>query len=487
MISRSIVRFLVIMAAALACHQQEQRMEDQGNHPIRVELPKTEFHQTVVVLAADTDEVTRFLTASMIRRLGYQGIRAVTSQDAASGDSTCTVTAIVSREQNQLKITCLRQSVQEDSTVTESAIYQEESVFQAAGFLTRLMTRNGDTLAQAEAGEPVVSRSVFERFIRAESLRREETQAALNEAVHEYKAVLQSDSLFTDAWLGLAECYLFLIEKGWERHPIWLKLAEQSGLKLQSLSTGCGDAECVFGRIAVIRGDLQGADAYFRKAIRLNPNLVAAWNGLGQIFTQYGFYPEAMEMYNHALELDPVHLHSGTGKALILSGRGDYDQSIHILEILITAHPEALYLNSFLALQFYYQNRLDEAMRLIHAGMKDTDYLPFSHAVLAMIEAKQGNLDAALGEIELEVKPHIEGKASLAVAVAAVYTLLGRKGEAIQWLDDAVDWGYKEYPWLVNDPNFTSLKNDMRYQSICDTLKSAYEIRHKAYLEDNPS
>ena len=151
------------------------------------------------------------------------------------------------------------------------------------------------------------------------------------------------------------------------------------------------------------------------------------------------------------------------------------------LRRVLRIHPDKAYFHSFLALARYYQDDFEEATRELNQGFRAESYRPFSHAVKAMIHVKQGRLDDALGEVEMEVKPYVGNNASLATAVAAVYVLLNRNGEAIQWLEKAVSWGYKEYLWLAYDPNFKELMGDERFHHILDGLKKTWEENMRRY------
>ncbi|MBN2103593.1 tetratricopeptide repeat protein [bacterium] len=467
------------------CQKKQSRaFHESETQTIEVDVPRTDWRGTMTVASADTGLLSRVLTASLARRLKPQGFKIVTNalSDKSTADYVLDTKAV--QNENQLEIAYTLRDVKTDSVYENRIIYEQEAVFTALEAVSYQVSQSlGDTSVQ-ETQSGTVSDSIFQRFLKAESERMLGTPAALNRAVRQYKEILRQDSLFMEAWIGLAESYLILIEQGWERHHIWLSLAQQAGFKLQKWFPESGEGESILGRIALIRGDFRSAEDHFRQALEINKNGMSAWRGLGQIFGQYGLYEPALQMYERALELQPSDLQAGISKALILGGQGRHDESVILLNRLIAAHPSTLYLHSFLALQLYYLNQTEGARESVRLGLADASYQPFSHAVLAMILAKQGDLDSALSEVELEVKPRAEGNGSLATAVAAIYALLGRNGLAIQWLDHAVNWGYQEYFWLVNDPNFSGLQGDKRFQTICDTLKVVYEKRRASYLQD---
>ena len=54
---------------------------------------------------------------------------------------------------------------------------------------------------------------------------------------------------------------------------------------------------------------------------------------------------------------------------------------------------------------------------------------------------------------------------------------------AIIWLEKAVDSGYREYPWIMNDPNFSGLKGDERFDTLMLKLKGIWEAQVMDYFE----
>jgi hypothetical protein len=98
-----------------------------------------------------------------------------------------------------------------------------------------------------------------------------------------------------------------------------------------------------------------------------------------------------------------------------------------------------------------------------------------------MIQVKKGNLDDALGLVELQVRPYIGTNAYLATAAAAVYSLLAQHGQAITLLEKAIDLGYSDYIWLINDTNFEQLWTDARAKELLQRVKANWEANRKAY------
>jgi tetratricopeptide (TPR) repeat protein len=310
---------------------------------------------------------------------------------------------------------------------------------------------------------------------------KEDTREQIDLAIQKFKEVLRMDTTYVPAHLALTDAYLKIVNEQWDRNPVWLRLAQDAAQKAMQIDQGSAEGYLRLGNIYLMRGDFKHADEEFRKALKYNSNLEYGWIGLGKVFSHFGLYYPCLEAYDKALSLNPKNSEVTMSRAMILTGLGKYSKAEEEIQRAIRFQSNKVYLNSFLALVKYYLDDLKEAERNVQIGIKSQEYLPFSHAVLAMIYAKKGEFDKALAEVELEVKPFAGNDASLASAVAAVYSLLGRNGQAIQWLEKAVSWGYGEYPWLANDPNFRGMRGDERYNKILNEMKQVWEYNMSQY------
>ncbi len=320
-----------------------------------------------------------------------------------------------------------------------------------------------------------VSLNVMKLYIDGKSHLLAGTRAEIDLAIQSFKRVLRIDSTFTPGYVGLAKSYLEIVKNRWNSNIVWLKLSQGASLKAVQLDSNSADAHLVLGETYLLWGDFKKAEKEFRKVLRINPNLPEAWAELGKIFIHYGLYEPGLEVYEKALSLNPGNVSISLSKAMVLTGLKKYSEAEEEIKKILLLQPDSLYCHSFLALLCYYQGNYKEALKEVKKGMKSEKYQPFSHAVLAMIYAREEKSDLALEEVELNVKPYVRKNGSLATAVAAVYALLKRNGQAVQWLKKAVSFGYKEYPWIINDPNFESLYHDNRFIDIMKKMKAEWE------------
>ena len=229
----------------------------------------------------------------------------------------------------------------------------------------------------------------------------------------------------------------------------------------------------ILGDVLAGRGDLLHAEAQLKKTLAINASQKEPWIRLGRIYSAYGLYGASSISFGNALALDPADREALTGASMIHIGEGRYPEAERLLRGGLARIPGDPLLSTLLGLSLYYQKRYGDAGDFLTAGFDGPDTAPLAHAVRGMIWAREGKLDEALGEVELEVKPHIGNSGSLATAAAAVYSLLGRKGLAMEWLEKAFGWDYREYPWMDRDPNFDALRDDKRFILLMEKMKAA--------------
>lgn len=372
----------------------------------------------------------------------------------------------------------------ENRSVIWADVYEDntESLFKvtesAAASISGVLT---ETQSLPEAVYAPASPDLISRHIKARSLLERGVRSDTDLAIQEFKAILRADSAFAPAAAGLAECYLQILENQWERNLVFLRLAQDACIRAIQTDPNYAEAFMLLGRVYLKRGDFKHAEEQFKKSLGINPNLDEAWTGLGSVFIHFGLYEPCLQAYEKALALNPSSTSTALSRAMILIGLRRYSQAEREIDRMMAFYPDDAYLSTFMALIHFYQEDLERAGKEIRRGLTAESYAPLSHAVFAMMLAKQKKLDEALAEVELDIKPVIGNDASLATAVAAIYTLIGQKGQAVLWLGKAVEWGYKEYPWLANDPNFEDLKDDERFRSIMDRLKSEWEGNMRRY------
>ncbi|MCJ7588378.1 MAG: hypothetical protein MUQ00_10830 [Candidatus Aminicenantes bacterium] len=59
--------------------------------------------------------------------------------------------------------------------------------------------------------------------------------------------------------------------------------------------------------------------------------------------------------------------------------------------------------------------------------------------------------------------------------MAASLAVLGEKEQALDWLQNAVDRGFLNYPFLDKDPFLKNLRGEARFKAILDQARKDWE------------
>lgn len=147
----------------------------------------------------------------------------------------------------------------------------------------------------------------------------------------------------------------------------------------------------------------------FEEAVRLNPQFALPWNSLGDVYSAVGDYPKAIEAYRQAIALDPNYAWSYNNLGLVYEKIREYDLAIatyrQVLDRQTEAQDRAVSWNSlgdvYLAL-----NREKEAVTAYEQAIAlDPDYV-WPYNSLGGIYEKRGQYDYAYALYQQATRRH---------------------------------------------------------------------------------
>jgi Tfp pilus assembly protein PilF len=94
-----------------------------------------------------------------------------------------------------------------------------------------------------------------------------------------------------------------------------------------------------------------------------------------------------------------------------------------------------------------------------------------------MFLSAQGKHAEARAQISSVVIRTAEVDPDIAYSVASVYALEGMEAEAFEWLERAIALGNENQPCFENDPNWSSLKADPRFQDLMAKVRAGHLAR----------
>jgi len=158
---------------------------------------------------------------------------------------------------------------------------------------------------------------------------------------------------------------------------------------------------------AVARQDIDAAIAHLKKAIEIAPQYAAAWNQLGTIAYQSKQYPQAEAYFREALKQDPNAYSPLVNLGGALMAQNKVEESLAVNLEAVKAMPGDALAHSQLGSSYFFLGRLDEAeIQLKEAKAIDPGHFSYPQLVLVGIYTRRNQPEAAAAEIREFIKLH---------------------------------------------------------------------------------
>ena len=207
------------------------------------------------------------------------------------------------------------------------------------------------------------------------------------------------------------------------------------------------------------------AEYYFNRAISLNPNDELSYIVYALHLTILGRTEEAFVHLDKAKAISPVNAFevAQRGEAYYASGRYDeaiktYKEAIHVFPII------SMY--DGLGRVYVFKEKYQEAISILNEGLThSTTRPPSTLAYTAIAHFKMNNTKKS-SELILELKQRANhGEKGINIFIALYYSAINHKEESFNYLDQALNTNDVDLIWLKQEPSFTNLHSDSRFNT----------------------
>jgi TolB-like protein/DNA-binding winged helix-turn-helix (wHTH) protein len=289
-----------------------------------------------------------------------------------------------------------------------------------------------------------------------------------------FEQSVDKDPHFALAYLGVAQSYSTMVDWGCPPLPEYeaLQKSKAAILKAIELDPNLGAAHAALGRHAFYYDwDWPKAEAELNQAIELDPNNPRAHVVYAQFLVAMGRQEQGLAEIRRALELDPTSLPTNYSATLTLYFTRQYDQAIDQGKKTVELYPDspAAYVN--LAWPYEMKGMDDEsiAMRLKSeatwgATPKDLDLIRSAYQ-------KSGMRGYWRHEIEVERARGTDNAPYKSCYMGEVYTHLGEKKRALEYLNRAFQSHCYGLQFLNVDPIYDSLREEPAFKELITRLR----------------
>jgi len=211
--------------------------------------------------------------------------------------------------------------------------------------------------------------------------------------------------------------------------------------------------------------DIKGSIKDYEKALSLNPSDVEAYHEYAHLLAIISKFDEGITMMNRALELEPLSIILNSCMGQMLYEAKKYDEAINQLNKVIEMDPNIKHSYGWLGLSYLQKEMYDDAIEMLQIGATSPGYGTRCIGILGYTYAVQGKRDSALAQLK-RLNVLSNEKVVDPCFIAWIYTGLGEKEKAFEWLEKAYE---ERSNWLImldNDQLFDSLRSDTRYKNL---------------------
>jgi TolB-like protein/Flp pilus assembly protein TadD len=284
---------------------------------------------------------------------------------------------------------------------------------------------------------PITDIEAYDYYLRGRQFFHQFRRTGIQFARRMFERAMEADPDYAPAYAGAADCCSFLYMY-WDASKANLEGADAYSKKALELAPGLAEAHASRGFAVSLSRQYDQARREFETAIRLNPKLYEAHYLYARACFQEGKLEEAVQHYEDASRVQPE----------------DY-QALLLMPAPLTG------LDRKAEAQAALRRGLRVAEKHLELNPDDARALCLGAGGLVQIGERERGLEWARRAFGID--PDDSG---VLYNVACVYALVGQIDDAIRCLEKAIQNGFGHREWLENDSDLNSLRSDPRFEAL---------------------
>lgn len=237
--------------------------------------------------------------------------------------------------------------------------------------------------------------------------------------------------------------------------------AKQAATRALALDEGLAEAHAALAYAKFLFDwDWSGPDAEFRRSVELNPSSAEAHLSYSVYLTLCGRFEDAIRENHLAIRLDPLNPLANFNLGWIYFNSKRYTEGISFMQELQRRYPNYPFAHHHLAALYTGQGKCAEA--IAEADHEQGFDGAFTYATCGQSERALKLVHEAENEVARgQLDP---------IYPAWMYASLGRRDEAIHWLNRAIDERSIQTVFIKVMPELDSIRSDPRFAAALDRV-----------------
>jgi serine/threonine protein kinase len=335
------------------------------------------------------------------------------------------------------------------------------------------------TLTQSEhkkmTERPIEDASVLDYYLRARHEANSFTKAGIERALGYFQSGLELVGDNALLYAGIAYTYFQAANAGLGQEQE-VDRAEEYAKKALELDPDCPDAHLTLGLVYnAFRGDQRRACDHIRLSLETRPDDAHTLCWLIVVCYAVGKMDAALPLMNKAMELDPLDPLVRWLPVVLDHGTGRFDEAADFVWHQLPPLP---HFDFFHATSLTHARRFDEARALIVERVSDESDDGFAQMCRLIKAAIDNEPEQALSLLTHDETRRTLRRDPIWSYYAASFSALGGLSDtALDWLENAIERGFINYPMIAeHDPFLTTLRGQSRYDELLERVRREWEV-----------
>src|SRR5580700_5352457 len=325
----------------------------------------------------------------------------------------------------------------------------------------RLTPQQTANLAVAHPVDP----QAYELYLKGRYFWNMRNEAAYVKAIDFFDQAIARDPQYARAYSGLADAYALLGSWPDAELPrrVAMPRAKEAALTALKLDDSLAEAHASLAFVEMhYEWNWKESEKEFRRAIELNPNYATAHQWFAYWLMAQGRPDESIAENELARKADPLSIIIRTDAADLLCAAGRFDEAIQKAREAMDLDPDFRLGHYFLGLAYSGKQMYPEALAEYEKGVATDSKDEWALSGLGWVYALMHNRMKAEGVIR-RLRQHARERPDLALEIAIIYSALGEKNEAFDWLEKAYQNRDGGLMLVSSYWYFAEIRSDPRY------------------------
>jgi serine/threonine-protein kinase len=316
----------------------------------------------------------------------------------------------------------------------------------------------------------------YELYLKGRYFWNKRGEAGLRNGIKYFQAAEQKDPNYALAYSGLADSYALLCDIGVVAPVTEMPLAKAAAQKAVDIDPTLAEGYTSRGFIKLAYDwDWLGAEADLKRGLELNPKYPTAHQWYASYLVQMGKFDRAKQEIEQAQQLDPLSPIISSNAGLYSYFEHRYDDAIAQYQKTLEIDPDFWVAHHYLGLAYAKKGMNDQAI----TELRNSLYSPGTGSLKEGAVENDPEIAASLGFAYGLAGRRAEAQAILkrlqalaqsryvsGLYFAIVYTGLGDKERAIDYLNKAYESRHPGLVLIRVDPIFDNLRSEPRFQHL---------------------